>query len=371
MPKSFSLRAIPTLLPGVLLAGLVAFLGIQASEIIGVNLLGFSRTPISGIMMAIIIGILVSNTVALPASFKPGIQFSLKFVLRLGIILLGIRLSLSDVFRLGSLALPVIIVCISGALIFTRWLGERLHLSPRMSTLVAVGTSICGATAIVATGPAIDAKEEEVAYAVANITVFGVLAMLLYPYLAHLLFSTDHTAAGLFLGTSIHETAQVAGSGLIYSQIFNAPQALDTATVTKLIRNVFIAVVVPLMTIYYHRQNLSDEERKHQSFFSLFPLFIIGFVVMAALRTIGDLTLSNGLAFGLLNEADWSSFTRNIQSLSEALLAMAMAAVGLSTGLRQLRALGLRPFYVGFGTAVCVGVLSLVVIEALRLIGAY
>jgi len=371
MLKSFSSRAIVALVPGVALAALVAFLGIQASEWIGVALLGFSRTPISGIMMAIIIGMIIRNAVALPSTFKPGIQFSLKFILRLGIILLGIRLSLGDVFRLGSLALPVIIVCISGALIFTRWLGERLHLSPRMSTLVAVGTSICGATAIVATGPAIDAKEEEVAYAVANITVFGVLAMLLYPYLAHLLFGSDHTAAGLFLGTSIHETAQVAGSGLIYSQIYNAPPALDTATVTKLIRNVFIAVIVPLMTIYYHRQNVTDENRQSLSFFSLFPLFIIGFIVMAALRTIGDLTLANGLAFGLLNEADWTSFTRFIQSLSEALLAMAMAAVGLSTGLRQLRALGMRPFYVGFGTAVCVGILSLLMIEVLRMIGAY
>ncbi|MBE0689745.1 MAG: putative sulfate exporter family transporter, partial [Anaerolineae bacterium] len=198
MLKAFSLRTIVVLLPGVVLTALVAFLGIQASERIGIDLLGFSRTPISGIMMAIIIGIIVGNAVALPATFKPGIRFSLKHILRLGIILLGIRLSLSDVFRLGSLALPVIIICIGGALIFARWLGERLHLSPRMSTLVAVGTSICGATAIVATGPAIDAKEEEVTYAIANITVFGILAMLLYPYLAHLLFGSDHTATGLF-----------------------------------------------------------------------------------------------------------------------------------------------------------------------------
>ncbi len=108
-------------------------------------------------------------------------------------------------------------------------------------------------TAIVATGPAIGAEEEEITYAVANITVFGLVAMFLYPYLAHSLFGHLPTVAGLFLGTSIHETAQVAGEGLIYSQIYGAPRVLDGATVAKLVRNVFMAVVIPLMSFLYHR----------------------------------------------------------------------------------------------------------------------
>ncbi len=359
-----------SLLPGVALTGLVAWLGLQASERIGTDLLGFSRSPISGIMMAIVLGLIVGNLIALPSAYRAGIQFSVKRLLRAGIILLGIRLALGDVFRFGTLALPLIGLCIGGALIFTRWFGERLRLSARMSALVAIGTSICGATAIVATGPAIDARDEEVAYAVANITVFGILAMLFYPYLAHLLFPNDPTASGLFLGTSIHETAQVAGSGLIYAQVFGAQQTLDVATVTKLIRNVFIAVMVPLMTYLYRRQTV-HEGRQAASFFSLFPVFILGFVLMAALRTIGDVTLVNGTAFGLLAEAEWTALTRTIQALSEALLAMAMAGVGLATSLRQLRALGLRPLYVGFGAAVCVGALSLLGIELLRLLRAY
>lgn len=357
------------LLPGVALTAIIAFLGVQSSERIGVDWLGFSKSPISGIMMAILIGLAAGNLAKLPASFKPGIQFSARRLLRLGIILLGIRLSLGDVFRFGALALPVILVCIVSAILFARWLGGRLRLSPRMSALVAVGTSICGATAIVATGPVIDAREEEVTYAVANITVFGVLAMLLYPYLAGALFPAQPTAAGLFLGTSIHETAQVAGGSLIYAQAFGAPAALDAATVTKLIRNVFIALLVPLMTLLYHRQT-DGAARRRQSFFSLFPVFILGFLALAAVRTLGDATLANGRAFGLLAEADWGALTRAVQSASEALLAMAMAGVGLATGLRQLRALGLRPFYVGFGAAVCVGALSLASIALLGALGA-
>jgi uncharacterized integral membrane protein (TIGR00698 family) len=357
------------LLPGVIVTVLVAFMGLQSSAWIGQELLGFEKSPISGIMMAIVFGLLLGNLLVLPPWLQPGIQFSLKRLLRLGIILLGIRLSLGDIFRFGSLALPVIIVCIIGALLFTNWLGKRLQVSPRMSVLIAVGTSICGATAIVATGPAIDAKDEELAYAVANITIFGIIAMLLYPYLSNALFSQDMTASGLFLGTAIHETAQVAGGGLIYAEMFDAPQALDIATVTKLIRNLFIAVIVPMMA--YNYQQKSGQTQKSGSFFSLFPLFIIGFILMAAVRTIGDLTLESGKAWGMLGENDWGQLTTSIKHWSERFLAMAMAGVGLGTNFRKLRSLGAKPFVVGLGASICVGFLSLLAIGGLQLLNMY
>ncbi len=114
------------LLPGIIITVLVAFLGLESSTWIGQELLGFEKSPVSGIMMAIILGLLLGNLFTIPPWMKPGIQFSMKRILKLGIILLGIRLSLSDIFRFGSLALPVIIVCISGAIIFTNWLGTDL-----------------------------------------------------------------------------------------------------------------------------------------------------------------------------------------------------------------------------------------------------
>jgi len=358
------------LLPGLLLTAAVAFVGLFSSEVIGKDLLGFDRSPVSGIMMAILFGLLIGNLRTLPPSLKPGIRFSMKTLLKLGIILLGIRLSLNDILRFGSLALPLILLCIVGALIVTRWIGQRMQLSSGMSMLIAVGTSICGATAIVATAPAIDAKEEETTYAVANITLFGVLAMFLYPYLADLIFGADHTGAGLFLGTSIHETAQVAGSGLIYAQLFDAPQALDVATVTKLIRNVFIAFMVPYMT-YQHFRQAAPDESKAKGFLSLFPVFILGFLLMATFRTVGDITLENGSAWGILGAASWESLTEGIQAWSERLLAIAMAAVGLGTSFKQLQHLGLRPFYAGLGASVTVGGLSLLGIAVLQMVGAY
>ncbi|MCI0708892.1 MAG: putative sulfate exporter family transporter [Chloroflexi bacterium] len=357
-------------MPGVVLTSSVAWLGLQASDWIGKDLLGFANSPVSAIMLAIVFGLLLGNVLRLPTGLKPGIMFSVKRVLRVGIILLGIRLSLGDVVRLGALGLPLIIVCLTGALVIALWLGKRLALPSRLSALIAIGTSICGATAIVATGPAIEANEEETTYAVANITIFGLLAMLLYPYLANALFADNQTSAGLFLGTSIHETAQVAGGGLIYAQLFQADTALDVATVTKLVRNVMMVFMIPLITTIYRRQDMTREATgKQKHWLSLFPLFILGFLVVACVRTIGDATLESSLAWGMFDTASWSTFTATVKQWAEIFLAIAMAGVGLNTNFKKLRGLGIKPFVVGLAAALSVGGLSLAGITVLQLFG--
>lgn len=360
-------QKVPQLLPGILLSAGVAWMGIISSEWIGKELLGFDKSPVSGIMMAIVIGLIVSNSIRLPLWTKSGIQFSLKIFLRMGIILLGIRLGLGDVLRLGLVGIPLILFCLGGAILVTRWLGKQLGLSPRLSVLIAVGTSICGATAIVATGPAIEAREEELTYAVANITVFGIVAMFLYPYIGNFLFNNAHTEIGLFLGTSIHETAQVAGSGLISAQIFDAPRILDVATVTKLVRNLFMIVIIPLMAYSYRRESASQSgEQQAIRFMDLFPTFILGFILFALIRTIGDATLDSGKAWGVWNTQQWSDLTGTMRTAAESLLAIAMAGVGLGTNFQQLRGLGLKPFYVGLTAAIVVGLISIIGIVVLQ-----
>lgn len=355
--------------PGVVLAALVAWAGIISSEWLGEQILGFERSPISGIMMAIIIGLAVGNGLSLPVWLQPGIRFSLKRLLKLGIILLGIRLSLGDVLSIGLLGLPVIIFCLAGALALAQFLSDRLKLSNRLGALIAVGTSICGATAIVATGPAIDAKEEELTYAIANITVFGIVAMFLYPFLANALFADSSLSAGLFLGTSIHETAQVAGSALIYEQQFNDPEALNVATVTKLVRNIFMIAVIPYMAYRYQRKTFVDSEQR-LNLLRLFPVFILGFLCFAIIRTVGDATAAgDGQAFGFLTQADWDALVHTIRDWAEILLAIAMAGVGLGTRLQQLRQLGIKPFYVGFGAAMGVAGLSVLALFVLNALG--
>ena len=348
------------ILPGLLLSLLLAGSGVYLADLVGVTWMGLPKTPVSPIMMAILLGILLRNSLGLPAIFQAGVAFSLKRVLRFGIVLLGIRLSVMEAGEIGVKALPVIIACVSVALLLVTWLSKRLGLSSRLGTLIAAGTGICGATAIVALSPSIHARENETCYAVACVTLFGVAAMLVYPFAAHWLFAGDAFLAGLFLGTSVHETAQVAGAGLVYQQYFGQAEALNVATVTKLVRNLGMLVVIPLLSILYHRQSETGDDRPGG--WSIFPVFIAGFALMSLLRTVGDM---GERPFGVLSPELWGSFIAGVKQLAEISLGIAMAAVGLGTQLSQLRVIGLKPLGVGLFSALLVGAVSYALIRLL------
>jgi len=349
------------LLPGLLAVALLAWLSVWLSEYIGVDVMGFEKTPISAVMMSIVIGLLIGNAIPLPEWLKPGFTFAVKKVLRLGIILLGIRLSIFDLFKLGALGVPIVLLCVCSALFLTTRFNQWLKLPERLGILMAVGTSICGVSAIVATGPAIDATDEEVAYAVAVITIFGILATLVYPYAAHAIFAGDAVKAGLFLGTSVHDTSQVTGAALVFADLFSLPRALDVATVTKLVRNVFMAVVIPFMAFYHARKTTSRARfaGRKAGAAKIFPLFIVGFLACAALRSIGDAGInSGGHAFGLWDGATWQSIHGLFKSWAVNFLIVALAGVGLSTRFKLLKSMGTKPFVVGLGAALTVGVVS-------------
>ena len=210
------------------------------NNLLAIEIFGTPKSPISTVLIAILLGILMGNAFTPRPGMMVGLDFTQQYILKLGIIFLGIRLSFEELIKFGSIAIPLIIICIVGVLILVKLLIKKVPISSKMSYLIAIGTSVCGATAIVATAPVINAKKSEVAYAIANITLFGVIAMIVYPYFAEWYFDNDSLKIGLFLGTSIHETSQVAASGLIYDQQFNSPETLNVATVTKLIRNTFI-----------------------------------------------------------------------------------------------------------------------------------
>lgn len=360
-----TLDQVPSLLPGLLVAALLAALSIWLSEFFGVTLLGFDKTPISAVMLAILLGLIIGALVPVPQALKPGFNLAVKKVLRLGIIMLGIRLTVFDIFKLGVFGVPIVVFCILGALFFTTRINKWVNLPERLGTLIAVGTSICGVSAIVATGPAIDAEEEEVAYAVAVITVFGLLATLVYPYVANVIFAGEALKVGLFLGTSVHDTSQVVASAKVYADVFGAPLALDVATVTKLVRNVFMVAVIPLMALYCARKTAVQRESpdKRISVLKLLPLFIVGFLAMAAIRSIGDAGVNaGGNAFGLWDAAAWTGIVGFINTWAGNLLVVALAGVGLNTDFRAFRGLGIKPFIVGLGAALVVGVVSFLAI---------
>ncbi len=352
----------PKLLPGLILAVLVVVVSVLLADYVNSSL-GY-KGLLSYIMMAIVIGLLVGNVVAIPPSFAPGVSFCLTKLLRLGIIMMGIRLSIFDAARIGAWGVPIVIICILTGLVLTTYFTRLLHLPDRLGTLMAVGTSICGATAIVATAPAIEAKEQEVAYAVANITVFGIIAMLVYPYLANVLFHGNVVMIGLFLGTAIHETSQVTGGALIYDQAFavaTKPSAADIAIVIKLVRNVFIAAVIPLMAYVYARRMTTQggTAGARVSAWKLFPLFVLGFIAIAVFRSFGDAGVQHGgLALGVWTKADWARGISLVSDGAGYALAMAMAGVGLGTHLKTLKGLGIKPFYVGLFASLVVGVAS-------------
>src|SRR5699024_1603251 len=332
-----------------------------------------SKTPVSGIFVAIIIGIIIRNMFGMKDYFKSGISFAVKYALRAGIILLGLRLSLAEALKLGLIGVPLIVVCISAGLFITLYLTKKMEQSTRLGTLIACGTGICGVTAIMATSPVIEAKEDEISYAVANITIFGLTGMVLYPFLAHFLFIDDPIKAGMLLGTAIHDTAQVTGAALIYNQIFDMQKVVDVATVTKLTRNLFIIVIIPFVSyLFFKNRNKSEHEQSNEKnelpkWYTFIPLFVIGFLFFALLRTVGDVTLEKtGAAFGLFQADTWKAIYSNSSSFGTTyLLGMAMAGVGLSTNFKMFKGIGIKPFYIGFIAAVSVGIVSVTLISLL------
>ena len=266
---------------------------------------------------------------------------------------MGIRLSFEEFIKFGAIAVPLIIICILSVLVIIKLLIKKFQISSKMSYLIAIGTSVCGATAIVATAPVINAKKSEVTYAIANITLFGVFTMLVYPYFANLYFDGNSLYAGLFLGTAIHETSQVAAAGLIYDQQFNSPETLNIATVTKLIRNSFLVIMIPLFGYLYNRGNVSSTK---VSIIRIFPYFVLGFIGMIFLRNIGDqiFEIQN------YNTDTWNAFIKYTKDIAKICLSMAMAAVGMSTNLSELKSMGYKPFVVGLIAATTVGIVSII-----------
>jgi uncharacterized integral membrane protein (TIGR00698 family) len=349
--------------PGLALATLLSIAGVRASHWVGTTLLGFEHSPISAIMIALVLGLLIRNVVGLPAVYESGLRVCLRHILRFGIMLLGLRLSLPAVAQIGLVALPVIVGCIATALLLVTWITRALGLPRRLGSLIAVGTSICGVSAIVATAPVIEAEDDEVSYAVACVTLFGMLALFSYPWVAYGIFHGNPRLAGLFLGTSIHDTAQVTGAGLIYQQQFRAPEALNTAAVVKLVRNLFMAAVIPLMALLYHRGGGASTRKARPQWHQVVPLFVLGFLAMAAVRSLGDLGSRPLL---VLDTARWKSLLGNADTLSSWCLTIAMASVGLGTGLAKLKGLGLKPFCVGLAAAGLTGAASVGLIKLLE-----
>ena len=396
VPKPVSTTASPSLAAnafksvldngsGVAAAAAVMTAGFYGAEHLGNMLLSAqgvagASSPISGIPVSILLGIGIRNSIGMSDKLLPGLKFATTNILRGGIICVGAKLSAIEMASLGATGIPVVMLSIGTGIGVVSWLGPKMGISRKMTSLIAAGTSICGVTAITACAPAIKANQQEVSFAVANVVAFGTLGMLCYPYLAHNIMESSHQI-GTFLGLAIHDTSQVMGAALTYNEVFHDEIVLKTAAVTKLTRNLFLAGVIPGLVILNKRAELnngisdengqSGDDAKPSDSVSVtaskpfldrvneyVPIFVLGFIGMSAARSVGDAMLARDmLAFGCFDAASWKDTTKLLgnQIGGHYMLGTAMAAVGLSTNLSSLKGVGYKPFVLGLCAAGSVG----------------
>jgi len=312
-------------------------------------------------MCAVVLGMAWRNSLGVPAWAKRGLDWTMHRLLRVGIALVGLRLTLAGATAIAATAVPVALSCLAVALVAGLFIARALAVPRRLGLLLAIGTAVCGCTAVVAVSPVIRARHAETAFAVTCVVLFGCIAMLGYPWVAGHFLGASPVHAGIFLGTAIHDTSQVIGAALIYSQQAGAPAALAAASVAKLLRNLSIAVLLPAAAWLVRRQEASDGAAPPQDPGGiaggarrppLVPFFVLAFIGFILVRTAGDALY--GAATPL-----WSALTNTGYTASDMFLTCGMSAVGLSVSFTDMWRIGWRPLAAGFVVATLVGSCSL------------
>ena len=318
---------ITTKLPGWTAITLVAVACQFLSSLIVIG----GKTPVGAVVLAIIFGIIFRAFFEIPKVLAPGVK-AFEKPLVIGIVLLGATLDLSLLTTNGIAILALIICTMTAGIISIYFLGKKFGLNDSLSTLLAVGTSICGGTAIAIVAPIIKAKDEETSYAIATIALFGLIAILLYPLLGRYFNLTD-MHFGVFAGTAIHSTPQVVGAGFIYSE-----EAGKIATAIKLVRNCFLVPVVFFISLYWTKFSKNTSTSKKGNFLQVFPWFLFGYFIMAGLSSAGIFSVS---------AISWCKTSGKL------LVLIGMAGIGLNTSFTAIRAVGSTPILIGFlGSAI-------------------
>ncbi|GAU77296.1 YeiH family protein [Fusibacter sp. 3D3] len=307
------------------------------------------RFPLIGApVFAILIGMIV-RPIILPHLdlFKSGMTYSSKKILQYAIILLGFQMNLFTVFEVGKQSLAIMVFTLSTAFIVTYIMGHLLKTEPIMTTLIGVGTSICGGSAIAATAPILNANDEEIAQSISTIFLFNIMAVFLFPALGQFLNMSDY-GFGIFAGTAINDTSSVVAASTAWSSLKGNNTALATATVVKLTRTLMIipiALVLSFLQTRKHKdQNLSISK--------IFPWFILGFLLTTVLST--TLNLPENIVTALI-------------TLGKFMIVVAMSAIGLNTALLKLLRNGFKPILLGSICWFSVTIVALIVQKTIQL----
>jgi uncharacterized integral membrane protein (TIGR00698 family) len=340
-------RRFVELWPGIALLFVIGYAGKFLEQ--GISAYGKSHQlalpNIEYVLWAIVIGLLISNTVGVPRIFRAGLA-TYEFWLKLGIVLLGVRFLLGDVLKLGTISLIAVALELAISIALMTWLGNVFKLTPKLTSLLAIGSSICGVSAIIAAKGAINAKDEDAAFAIAAILTLGAIGLFLFPIIGHALGMSDH-AFGLWAGLAIDNTAEATAAGALWSD-----EAAKVAVLAKTTRNATIGFVVLGYAIYWATKGQAQViENKAVFLWNKFPKFVLGFIVVSLLATFG--------AFTKEQSAD-------VANLSRWCFLLTFAGVGLQTNLREMRAQGLYPFIVGAAGEVGIAVVTLGIVLALQ-----
>lgn len=332
--KQFVIKPFKEIAPGLLFASALAIMA---------TLLGKLAPIIGGPVFGIILGILINNIFGKPKATKQGLTFSSKKILQWSIIALGGGLSLTQVYKVGLSSLYVMIFTLSTAFITAYGFGKLMGIPLKLTSLIGMGTAICGGSAIAAISPIIEAEDKDIAYSVSTIFMFNVIAVLIFPPLGHLLGFSDN-AFGLWAGTAINDTSSVVAAGYAYS---NAAGAY--ATIVKLTRT---TMIIPISLIFAavvsikKKREASRNGEVNYSFKKIFPWFILWFLVASLLNTVG---IINEQAAGIITE------------IGKFFIVVALSAIGLNTDLKQMIKSGFKPILLGFIVWGSVTVVSLIV----------
>ena len=328
-----------------LIAGLATFFG-------GLNVGGFSLEIIGAPVFSILIGMLITlfaPGVVQKECMKDGVKFTSKKILQWSVSILGFSLNLGTIAKVGTQSLPVIVCTISISLIVAFVMRKVLKMDARVSTLIGVGSSICGGSAIAATAPVIGADDEEIAQSISVIFLFNVLAALIFPTLGHAIGMGSEGFA-IFAGAAVNDTSSVTAAASTAEGIYNCSEILTTAVTVKLTRT--LAIIPITLVLAFSRV----KEEKNFSMKKIFPWFILFFIGASVITTVMGVLPENGLA--TLYFAD---FVPVMKWLAKFFIAMAMCAIGLNTNLVDLIKKGGKPIIMGFSCWVMISIVSIVV----------
>ena len=349
------------LLPGIALLFVVGYAGKFVEHFLNTWTKAHHITfpNIEYVLWAILFGIIIANTVGVARIFRAGVA-TYDFWLKTGIILLGARFILGDVLKLGGISLLLVFIAFAFSLTFMTWLGRTFNLGPKLTTLLAVGSSVCGVSAIIATQGAIDADEEDSSTAIAAILALGALSLFTFPLIGHALHMSDH-AYGIWAGLAVDNTAEATAAGALYSDA-----AGKFAVLAKTCRNALIGFVVLGYAILWVRKGLASRaatkqlDNKAAFLWQKFPKFVLGFLVISLLATLGASSNPQLATLGFTKPQLLA-----LGNLSRWAFLLTFAGVGLRTNLKDLFKQGARPFIVG-----AVGEVAIAAITLLLVLGA-